>query len=172
MKQLRGCTYQSPIDEIGKIRIIADGGRLCFLDFGDKDGRIQKLLKRRYDAFDIIEEADVLNIRSRLARYFERDWSAFDDLIPTQIVTAGSDFQRQVWAQLMTIPAGTTISYSELATAISRPKAIRAVGQANANNPLSIIVPCHRVIGKNSALRGYAGGTARQGTLLKHEGVL
>jgi len=81
----------------------------------------------------------------------------------------GTDFQKQVWAMLQIIPFGETWSYQDLAIAIDNPKAVRAVGLANGKNPLSIIVPCHRVIGKNGKLTGYAGGIENKQQLLSHE---
>ena len=172
MKQLSVCVYKSPIGKVGKIQVFADGEQLCLLDFEHNEARIEKLLRRRYGEFETTRKADMLDMQNRLAYYFSGDWSAFDELKSAQVATAGTDFQRRVWNMLSTIPVGSTMSYSELAAAINRPKAIRAVASANANNPLPIIIPCHRVIGKNGKLRGYAGGTTRQSALLKHEGFL
>lgn len=84
----------------------------------------------------------------------------------------GTDFQRQVWSALRDIPYGTTWSYAELAQRIGRPRAVRAVGQANGMNPAPIVVPCHRVIGWSGRLVGYAGGLRRKAWLLTLEGVL
>ena len=84
----------------------------------------------------------------------------------------GTDFQRRVWRQLRTIPYGQIITYQEIANAIDKPQAVRAVGAANARNPISIIVPCHRVIGSDGSLTGYGGGIWRKEWLLKHEGCL
>ena len=81
----------------------------------------------------------------------------------------GTDFQRTVWRALLTIPHGETRSYGALARAIARPTASRAVGHANSKNPISILVPCHRVIGSDGALTGYAGGAAAKQWLLTHE---
>lgn len=81
----------------------------------------------------------------------------------------GTNFQKQVWAMLKTIPFGETWSYQDMAIAIDNPKAVRAVGLANGKNPISIIVPCHRVIGKNGKLTGYAGGIENKQQLLIHE---
>ena len=86
--------------------------------------------------------------------------------------TAGTAFQREVWAALRTIPTGETTTYGRLASQLGRPKAMRAVGMANGANPISIIVPCHRVIGANASLTGYGGGLERKRWLLRHEGAL
>lgn len=87
------------------------------------------------------------------------------------IAQIGSDFQRDVWRLLRTIPAGQTWTYGELAVALGRPTATRAVARANATNPIAVIVPCHRVIGSDGSMRGYAGGLHRKRWLLAHEGA-
>ncbi|MCB1636104.1 MAG: methylated-DNA--[protein]-cysteine S-methyltransferase, partial [Xanthomonadales bacterium] len=89
------------------------------------------------------------------------------DALPVR--TAGTAFQREVWSALRQIPRGETRSYAQLATTIGRPSAVRAVAAANGANPISLIVPCHRVIGSDGSLTGYAGGLARKGWLLRHE---
>ncbi len=103
------------------------------------------------------------------AIYFNGDWRAFDDL---ELEPGGTEFQREVWRELRRIPPGQAISYADLAQSIRRPAAVRAVGRANALNPIAIIVPCHRVIGKDGTLTGYAGGLKRKEWLLRHEGAL
>jgi methylated-DNA-[protein]-cysteine S-methyltransferase len=89
-----------------------------------------------------------------------------------QVAPMGTPFQRQVWAALRRIPPGTTISYGQLATQLGRPQAMRAVGAANGDNPVAIVVPCHRVIGQHGSLVGYGGGIERKRWLLAHEGAL
>lgn len=98
--------------------------------------------------------------------YFKGDIKAINSLV---IANFGTDFQRKVWQALRTIPAGEAISYGELARQIGKPLASRAVGMANHCNPIAIVVPCHRVIGKNNKLTGYAGGLDRKQWLLNHE---
>lgn len=83
----------------------------------------------------------------------------------------GTPFQQQVWKELQRIPYGTTITYQELARRVGNPNATRAVGHANGRNPIAIIIPCHRVVGQNGQLRGYAGGLTMKQHLLQHEGV-
>lgn len=102
----------------------------------------------------------------QLLEYFAGKRDRFD--VPLRL--EGTDFQRQVWAALAQIPFGSTCSYAELARRIGRPQAVRAVGSANGANPVSIIIPCHRVIGANGALTGYGGGLPRKHWLLAHEG--
>lgn len=104
-----------------------------------------------------------------LAGYFAGDLVALDALT---VAPAGSDFQQRVWALLRTIPPGETRSYGDLARQLGQPGAARAVGLANGANPIAIIIPCHRVIGANGTLTGYAGGMARKAWLLRHEGAL
>ncbi len=101
--------------------------------------------------------------------YFGGDLHALDDVLADG---GGTDFERKVWAELRRIPLGTTISYGELAKRIGNPNGMRAVGLANGKNPVAIIVPCHRVIGKDGSMTGYGGGLGRKEWLLKHEGAL
>ena len=109
----------------------------------------------------------VLALAARqLAEYFAGERREFD--LP--LAAVGTGFQRQVWGALLAIPFGATCSYGELARAIGRPSASRAVGAANGKNPFAIVVPCHRVIGASGELTGYAGGVARKRWLLAHEG--
>ncbi|MCC2617122.1 methylated-DNA--[protein]-cysteine S-methyltransferase [Aestuariibacter halophilus] len=102
---------------------------------------------------------------TQLQDYFAGTRFAFD--IP--LVPHGTVFQHQVWGSLIDIPYGSTCSYGDIAVRLSNPRAVRAVGAANGRNPVSIIVPCHRVIGRSGALTGYAGGLDRKAWLLAHE---
>ena len=104
----------------------------------------------------------------QIKAYFKRRLQVFD--LPLDM--AGTPFQRSVWQALLTVPFGHTASYQQMADAVGNPKAVRAVGAANGKNPISIIVPCHRIIGKNGSLTGYGGGMWRKEWLLRHEGVL
>jgi methylated-DNA-[protein]-cysteine S-methyltransferase len=103
--------------------------------------------------------------REQLEAYFAGELQVFDLPLAPQ----GTDFQQRVWMALGQIPYGTTISYSELARRIGNPQAVRAVGAANGRNPISIIVPCHRVIGADGSLTGFGGGIERKRWLLAHE---
>ena len=105
--------------------------------------------------------------QGELARFFDGAAARFDDL--TLDDSVGSDFQRLVWRELQTIEPGKTRSYGEIAASVGRPGAARAVGSAVAKNPWSVVVPCHRVVGKAGALTGYAGGLERKEALLKLE---
>ncbi|RBP51579.1 methylated-DNA--[protein]-cysteine S-methyltransferase [Arenicella xantha] len=106
--------------------------------------------------------------KTQLAEYFNGGRRAFD--LPLD--AAGTEFQQTVWQALRTIPFGETRSYGDVATQIGNPKGSRAVGLANGKNPLTIVVPCHRVIGANGALTGYASGVERKAWLLRHESVI
>jgi methylated-DNA-[protein]-cysteine S-methyltransferase len=104
-------------------------------------------------------------VREQLAEYFAGERQAFD--VPIKL--AGTPFQQHVWRELVRIPFGTTITYAQLAQRIGKPTASRAVGHANGRNPISIIVPCHRVIGAYGKLTGYAGGVDKKQWLLAWE---
>ena len=107
-------------------------------------------------------------LAEQLAEYFAGSRTQFD--VPLDPV--GTEFQQQAWLALREIPFGQTRSYAEQARAIGRPSAVRAIGAANGRNPLTIVVPCHRVIGADGTLTGFAGGLHRKRALLEHEGVL
>ena len=104
----------------------------------------------------------------QLQEYFNGTRTEFD--LP--LALHGTDFQQQVWQQLLTVAYGQMASYRDIAYALDKPKAVRAVGAANGQNPISLIVPCHRIIGSNGKLTGYGGGLWRKEWLLKHEGAL
>lgn len=104
----------------------------------------------------------------QLEEYFAGTRTTFD--LPLD--ASGSEFERRVWAALLTIPYGTTTSYGALARRLGDQRATRAVGAANGKNPIPIIVPCHRVVGANGELTGFGGGIERKRWLLEHEGVL
>lgn len=105
--------------------------------------------------------------KQQLEQYFKGELSQFD--IPLD--PKGTEFQKSVWQCLSTIPFGETVSYLDIAKMVNKPKGSQAVGGANGRNPISIIVPCHRVVGSNGSLTGYAGGIERKLWLLNHEGI-
>ncbi|KZN54219.1 methylated-DNA--[protein]-cysteine S-methyltransferase [Pseudoalteromonas luteoviolacea] len=106
--------------------------------------------------------------KQQLSAYFDQKLTQFDLDLDWQ----GTPFQKQVWQALTTIPFGQSLSYLELAQQLNNPKAVRAVGGANGRNPITLIVPCHRVIGANGKMTGYAGGVLRKQWLLAHEGLI
>ena len=152
---------------LGPLVIAAAGPALCALHYADSPSRITALLKRRFGSLSLERDPDPRGFSSKLRAYFSGDLTALDSI---PVSTGGTFFQQQVWAALRRIPPGTTLSYRELALAIQRPAAVRAVGAANARNPIAIVIPCHRVIGADSSLTGYAGGLSRKRWLLRHEG--
>lgn len=112
--------------------------------------------------------AELKKAKLQLQQYFAGERKEFDFKINPQ----GTEFQKKVWKELQNIPFGTTISYLELAKRLGDEKVVRAAASANGKNPLSIVVPCHRVIGSDGSLTGYASGLWRKEWLLKHEGAL
>ena len=143
-------------------------GKLCLCDWPDgrrrtsTDMRLQRILKAEFveGSSNVIETA-----QQQLNEYFLNQRREFD--IPLLFV--GTDFQKKVWNELRNIPYGKTVSYGELARRIGMPKAVRAVANANAVNAISIIAPCHRVIGSDGSLTGYGGGLNRKKFLLELE---
>jgi len=164
MKELQIDRIDSPI---GAILIVVDDGRMCSLDFSDCEDRMLKLLNKRYSEICLAPTINPSGFSDLVRRYLAGDYRSLD-AIP--VSTGGTPFQQQVWAALRTIPAGTTSTYGELARQIGRPTAYRAVGATNAINPVGIVLPCHRVIGADTSLTGYAGGLERKHWLLQHEG--
>jgi methylated-DNA-[protein]-cysteine S-methyltransferase len=163
MKELFIDYIPSPI---GAIVIVVDGGMLCSLDFEDYTERMMQLLKRRY-AEVLLKQVDNPNGFSTLiSNYFAGDYEC---LTAIPVNSGGTCFQQQVWTALREIPVGQTVAYSRLAAGIGKPAATRAVGMANSLNPIAIVLPCHRVVGSNASLTGYAGGLHRKHWLLEHE---
>lgn len=155
---------------LGPLEIIATEAGICMLEFATSAERYLKVLHAHFGADAEIDDGeDPHGAMPALGAYFAGDIGAIDRL-PTD--APGTAFQRAVWAELRRIPAGSTISYQELARRIGRPTATRAVGAANGQNPVGIVVPCHRVIGANGTLTGYSGGMEKKRWLLQHEGVL
>ena len=154
---------------VGEVLLVTDGeGAVRALDFAGYEDRMTRLLVRHAPGASLTAERAPGPVRTALERYFGGDVHALDGLTVT---TGGTDFQRSVWKALRAIPAGETRTYGQLAAAIGSPKAVRAVGLANGRNPVALIVPCHRVIGANGTLTGYAGGLERKRWLLQHEGI-
>jgi methylated-DNA-[protein]-cysteine S-methyltransferase len=155
----------SPIGNI----LIAAAGRLIALEFAQVRERFDADLRSRFGECRLKQSRNPFGFSDRIRAYFRGELSALDDI---PVDGGGTAFQRKVWNALREIPAGTTKSYSELAEVVGRPSAVRAVGMINGRNPISIVVPCHRVIGKDGSLTGYGGGLDRKRWLLQHEGAL
>jgi methylated-DNA-[protein]-cysteine S-methyltransferase len=159
-------TTESPLGPV--LTVTDEHGVLRLLSFADGEGDLRRLLRLHYGVI-ALEPGDAPgSLRADLAAYFDGDMDALGR-IPWG--TGGTPFQRSVWTALAEIPAGTTMTYGALAARIGAPRAVRAVGHANGANPISMVVPCHRLIGANGALTGYGGGLDRKRWLLEHEGV-
>ena len=140
---------------LGNIRLVAADGFLLSCSFTEEP------------VTEKINNLFFLDIISQLNRYFDGDLRVFD--IPVAI--GGSTFQKKVWMEVNKIPFGQTASYQEIANALSKPTAARAVGAANGTNPLLIVLPCHRIIASTGELTGYAGGLWRKLKLLQMEAI-
>jgi methylated-DNA-[protein]-cysteine S-methyltransferase len=158
-------TIESPI---GPLTAAERAGRVCLLHFGPDEPAVDVMFERWYPG-EARARQSLPAVATVLERYFGGDIAALDSVA---VELNGTPFQKNVWQALRRIPAGTTISYAELAKRIGDPAAVRAVGTANGANPVAVIVPCHRVIGSNGRLTGYGGGLDRKQWLLEHEGVV
>jgi methylated-DNA-[protein]-cysteine S-methyltransferase len=152
---------------LGEAVVISDHeGALRLFYWDDPTHRWNVALARRYGAVALEEKKGGSGHAKALKAYFDGDIGALDTL---KVAFNGSPFQNLVWNALRRIPGGTTTSYGALAGRIGKPKAVRAVGLANGQNPIGLIVPCHRVIGSDGSLTGYGGGLERKRWLLEHE---
>ena len=156
---------------IGVIVVACKDDALCALDWADPDKQELMLawLNRRFGDFERVEAADPGGVCTRLGAYLLGDLDALDHI---EVDGGGTEFQRKVWKGLRRIAAGKVVSYQGLAQRLGMPSSVRAVARANALNPISIVVPCHRVIGSDGSLTGYGGGLPRKRWLLEHEGVV
>ena len=151
-------TSESPVSEL---LLVGDERRLrgLYMQAGRRPGAVASEWKSAGEPFAAA--------RRQLGEYFEGERTAFD----LELAPLGTPFQKQVWDALRRISYGRTASYGDIARGIGHPTASRAVGMANGRNPISIVVPCHRVIGTDGKLTGYAGGVERKRFLLQLEGV-
>lgn len=155
-------TFTTMASPVGELKLVANGSRLAAILWeNDKPNRVR--LGPMTEAADnpILKRAV-----QQLQEYFAGTRNRFD----LELDFAGTDFQKKVWQALLTIPFGETRSYSEIAEQIGNPSAVRAVGAANGKNPISIVAPCHRVIGASGKLTGFAGGLEAKEQLLMLEG--
>jgi methylated-DNA-[protein]-cysteine S-methyltransferase len=170
---------------IGKVRIVVDNGKLAALDFEGFDTRMHKLLSKRYGAFQVnpaaqdahgngflgyafVKTPNPWGFSEAVSRYFAGEVEALAGL---PVSTGGTAFQQACWQALRSVRVGTTATYAQQAQRMGSPKAVRAVGAANGQNPVALVIPCHRVKSAHS-LTGYAGGLWRKEWLLRHEGAL
>lgn len=152
-------TYIASMDSpVGPLKITSTQLAISSVDFVDHE----------FESEDLELPEVLRKCLSQLEQYFTGRLETFD--LPLK--PSGTDFQQEVWRALIEIPFGTTISYLELSKILGDPKAIRAVAAANGKNPIPIIIPCHRVIGSDGSLTGFAGGLVKKEWLLRHEGAL
>jgi|SRR5271166_575417 len=151
---------------IGAIRIAHRGGRVCGLAFADRWDRAAALLRRRFGCELVEGTGCAQGAVGCIHRYFAGDLPALGEI---EIELKGTPFQLAVWRRLRAIPPGTTESYGSIAAMIGAPSAVRAVGAANGSNPISLVIPCHRVIGADGSLINYGGGIERKRWLIDHE---
>jgi methylated-DNA-[protein]-cysteine S-methyltransferase len=154
----RSSTFDSPV---GVLKLVASSFGLAAVLWENDDPKRVRIGPTSEDTTDAI----LIEAKRQLKAYFAGDLKVFT----LRLDFRGTDFQKSVWEALLTIPFGETRSYSDIACQIAKPKASRAVGAANGRNPISIIAPCHRVIGSNGALTGFAGGIAAKEYLLRLE---
>lgn len=153
--------YKNMASPVGRLKLVAKGPSLvAVLWEHDRPNRVKLGTMSQDDDCPVLLEAE-----RQLAEYFAGQRKHFE----LKLGFEGTNFQKQVWAALLTIPFGETRSYLQIATQLGNPKATRAVGAANGKNPLSIIAPCHRVIGSSGALTGFAGGLKTKAILLQLE---
>jgi len=156
MSKLHKLDYESPI---GVIEIVGTDEAICSIMFAEQDGITNRIQEETpellVDCFDQLEQ------------YFKG--VRYEFTFP--YIFEGTDFQKTVWNALTKISCAETVSYKDIAVSIGNEKAVRAVGTANGKNKLSIVIPCHRIIGSNGKLTGYAGGLWRKEWLLQHERV-
>lgn len=148
-------TFNSPV---GKLIIAETEEKICHCNWSIKEEKTFKYIKKTTPTI----EAAI----KQLTEYFDNKRQSFTLELD---LSKGTDFQQKVWQELQKIPFGKTKSYQEIATSISKPKASQAVGQAIKKNPIAIIIPCHRVIGKNKTLTGFSGGLTNKEILLNLE---
>ncbi|HVP38819.1 MAG TPA: methylated-DNA--[protein]-cysteine S-methyltransferase [Candidatus Saccharimonadales bacterium] len=155
--------FRSPI---GPLELFATDRGLCGVELPGTTHSVRKRLARRFGKFETRTAPDPARAVSSLKAYFGGRLDALDEVTTDP---GGTPFERRVWAALRAIPAGKTTTYAKLAERIGAPGSARAVGGANARNPVAVVVPCHRVVAAGGGLGGYAGGLKRKRWLLDHE---
>jgi methylated-DNA-[protein]-cysteine S-methyltransferase len=156
---------------VGELVLVADGGGslrvLGWYGAGKEPPELMAELRRQCGpAVRLEQRRNPGGLTAAIGDYFHGDVAVIDAL---PVAAEGTAFQQSVWSALRQIPCGSTVAYSDLARLIGRPAAVRAVGLANGSNPVAIVVPCHRVVGKDGTLTGYGGGLDRKRWLLAHE---
>lgn len=154
---------------LGGMVCVADRDRMHLLEFVERRAlltEMRRLSKAAHGRIGLGRTAMTDRVETQLAAYFAKESCSFD----LALAQNGTPFQNLVWAELMRIPMGATVSYSELARRMGRPEATRAIARANGANQIAVVIPCHRVLGADGALTGYGGGLWRKEALLRHEG--
>ena len=154
---------------LGGMVCVTDRDRMHLLEFTERRAlptEMRRLSKAAHGRIGLGRTAMTDRVETQLAAYFAKESCSFD----LALAQNGTPFQNLVWAELMRIPMGVTVSYSELARRMGRPEATRAIARANGANQIAVVIPCHRVLGADGALTGYGGGLWRKEALLRHEG--
>lgn len=154
---------------LGGMVCVTDRDRMHLLEFTERRAlptEMRRLSKAAHGRIGLGRTAMTDRVETQLAAYFAKESCSFD----LALAQNGTPFQNLVWAELMRIPMGATVSYSELARRMGRPEATRAIARANGANQIAVVIPCHRVLGADGALTGYGGGLWRKEALLRHEG--
>lgn len=155
--------------EMGELHAVVKDARVVEMDFATIREHKLARLERRFGPMVLVPAANPHDITARLRAYFEGDLSVIDTI---EVDPGGTGFQQRVWQFLRTIPAGRTLTYGEVASRLGNANASRAVGAANGQNPIAVVIPCHRLIASTGALTGYASGIEFKRWLLRHEGAL
>jgi len=168
VKQLQ---YDTVLTPIGRKFLVVDsdaGDAICALYWieNGEPGELSRVLRRRYGDYTLTQTDNPAGHSDAIRAYFAGDLHAIDSL---PVSTGGTEFQRDVWLGLRGIPAGEVLTYGELAARLGRPTASRAVGMACGDNPIGLVLPCHRVVGSTGSLTGFGGGLHRKKWLLEHE---
>jgi methylated-DNA-[protein]-cysteine S-methyltransferase len=160
--------YENVETPVGKMDLVVGERDVLLFEFERGRVRVEQKLVARFGKVVLDDAVNPLGYTDRIRAYFDGELTALDEL---PVDPGGTTFQALVWSQLRKIPVGRTRSYAEIAQAVGRPSATRAVGAANGQNPIAVILPCHRVIGADGSLTGFGGGLDRKRWLLRHEGV-
>jgi methylated-DNA-[protein]-cysteine S-methyltransferase len=154
---------------IGEMMLIARDGVLLLLEFDEARDRVKREIAARFGDVELQAATNPFGLSDVIKDYFAGNLRVIDTLLTDG---GGTDFEKNVWAELRKIPCGVTVSYGSIAKTLGDIQLSRAVGMANGKNPIAIVVPCHRVIGADGTLTGYGGGLHRKEWLLRHEGAL
>ncbi len=161
---LTKCQLETPV---GDVTLVLDGDTVVVCEFGDREARVARQLEQYYPDRQTMAGICPEPVKRAFADYFAGERDALDRIRTSPV---GTEFEKRVWQDLRSIKAGRTDSYGAMAKRLN--SSARAVGRANGRNPIGLIHPCHRVIGADGSLTGYAGGLDRKEWLLRHEGAI